>query len=100
MPRPFQTPLVLPPVLRPTSSGIDPLDGAPVNHHTETEVAAILPRLKTSILGYDGVFPGPNISVEQGSKTVLFCHQCRTKCVPHPRVRIVITSRHSSSLHS
>lgn len=74
MPRPFQTALVLPPVLQPTASSIDPVDGAPVNYFTVTELAAsaaILPRLKTPILGYNGVFPGPTISVEQGSKTVL-----------------------------
>ena len=74
MPRPFQAPLVQAPILRPTWSGIDPLDGAPVNHYTVTEVAAsasILPRLTTPILGYNGIFPGPTISLEQGTKAVL-----------------------------
>lgn len=74
MPRPFQTPLVQSPLLRPTRSEIDPVDGAPVNYYTVTEVAAIasiLPRLKTPILGYNGIFPGPTISVDQGTKVVL-----------------------------
>lgn len=74
MPRPFQTPLVQPPILSPNSSGIDPADGAVVNYYAVTEMlasAAILPRLTTPILGYNGIFPGPTISVDQGSKAVL-----------------------------
>jgi FtsP/CotA-like multicopper oxidase with cupredoxin domain len=74
LPRPFQTPFVQAPTLRPDRSGIDPVDGAPVQYYTLAEVAAsaaILPRLKTPILSYNGTFPGPTISVEQGTKTVL-----------------------------
>ncbi|WP_233197883.1 multicopper oxidase family protein [Cryobacterium sp. Y57] len=33
--------------------------------------ASILPRLKTPILGYNGIFPGPTLSVDQGTKVVL-----------------------------
>ncbi len=74
MPRPFQTLLTQAPILEPSSTGIDPVDGAPVSYFTLTEMAAtaaILPRLKTPILGYDGIFPGPTISLEQGTKAVL-----------------------------
>lgn len=74
MPRPFQTPLVLSPLLAPDQTGVDPTDGAPINYYTVTEkaaTAAILPRLMTPILGYNGIFPGPTISVDQGTKAVL-----------------------------
>ncbi|WP_104197406.1 multicopper oxidase family protein [Cryobacterium sp. M15] len=74
MPRPFRTPLVQAPILRPTRVEIDPLDGAPVNYYSVSEIAAsasILPRLKTPILGYNGIFPGPTLSVDQGTKVVL-----------------------------
>jgi FtsP/CotA-like multicopper oxidase with cupredoxin domain len=76
MPRPFQSysAFVRPPELKPTRTAIDPVDGKPVNYYTVTEVAAqtsILPRLKTPILGYNGIFPGPTISVDQGTKVVL-----------------------------
>ena len=74
LPRPYQTPFVQAPILRPDRSSIDPVDGAPVQYFTVAEVAAsaaILPRLKTPILAYNGIFPGPTISVEQGTKAVL-----------------------------
>jgi FtsP/CotA-like multicopper oxidase with cupredoxin domain len=74
LPRPFQTPFVQAPILRPDRSSIDPVDGALVQHYTVAEIAAsaaILPRLKTPILAYNGIFPGPTVSVEQGTKVVL-----------------------------
>ena len=74
MPRPFRTAFTQPPVLAPTSTGIDPADGAPVNYYTLTErasSAAILPSLSTPILGYNGIFPGPTISLDQGTKAVV-----------------------------
>jgi FtsP/CotA-like multicopper oxidase with cupredoxin domain len=74
MPRPYQSAFVRPPELAPTKTVIDPVDGKPVNYYTVTELAAdaqILPRLKTPILGYNGIFPGPTISLDQGTKAVL-----------------------------
>ncbi len=74
MPRPFQTAFVRAPVLQPDATGTDPSDGAPVNYYTVVEKAAtarILPRLGTPILGYNGIFPGPTISLDQGTKAVL-----------------------------
>jgi FtsP/CotA-like multicopper oxidase with cupredoxin domain len=74
MPRPFQAGFVQAPFLPPTSTGIDPKDGLPVNYYTVTEKAAtanVLPRLTTPILGYNGLFPGPTISLDQGTKAVL-----------------------------
>ena len=45
-----------------------------MNYYTVTQkaaMAAILPRLQTPILGYNGIFPGPTISLDQGTKAVL-----------------------------
>ncbi|MFI7579399.1 multicopper oxidase domain-containing protein [Kocuria kalidii] len=76
MPRPFRTPFVQAPVLQPLARTTDPADGAPVHHYVVTERAAdaqILPRagLTTPILGYNGIFPGPTISLDRGTKAVL-----------------------------
>lgn len=74
MPRPYRTAFTQAPVLQPHTRGIDPVDGAPVHHYTVTAMAAsaaILPRLRTPILGYNGIFPGPTMSVERGTKAVL-----------------------------
>ncbi len=90
MPRPFQTSFVRPPELQPRSVGVDPVDGSPVNYYTVTELAAtasILPRLKTPILGYNGIFPGPTISLDQGTKAVL-------------RVRNQLPAQHALDGHS
>lgn len=73
MPRPFQTAFYEPPILKPRSTGVAP-DGSPVHYYRVEEVAAkaqILPRRETDILGYNGLFPGPTIKVDQGTKVVL-----------------------------
>ena len=76
MPQPFRTAFAAAPVLRPRAVTTDPVDGAAVHHYVVTERAAraqILPRagLTTPILGYDGIFPGPTISVDRGTRAVL-----------------------------
>lgn len=74
MPRPYAADFTQPPVLKPHSVGTDPDDGARIEHYAVTQRAAtarILPRLGTPILGYDGIFPGPTIEVERGTKTTL-----------------------------
>ncbi|MHA7154138.1 multicopper oxidase family protein [Arthrobacter sp. TMN-50] len=74
MPLPFRTAFVQAPILEPDSTSIDPVDGAPINHYTITQMAAtaaILPRLKTPILSYNGIFPGPTISIDQGTKATV-----------------------------
>ncbi|WP_207453410.1 multicopper oxidase family protein [Herbiconiux sp. SYSU D00978] len=76
MPRPFRTPLTIPPVLQPKYTTVDATDGKKVNHYVVTEKAAnaqILPRvgLTTPILGFDGLFPGPTIKLDQHTKAVL-----------------------------
>lgn len=73
MPRPFRTEFAQAPILAPRTA-IDPADGKPVNYYFLKETAAtasILPRLTTPILGYNGVFPGPTISLDQGTKAVV-----------------------------
>lgn len=90
MPRPFQVPFTRPPELKPHATGIDPADGAPVNYYRVTEFAAsasILPRLKTPILGYNGIYPGPTISLDRGTKAVL-------------RVRNQLPAQHALDGHS
>lgn len=76
MPRPFQAEqeFYQAPLLEAWKTETDPVDGLPVNYYTVTETAAmarILPRLETPILGYNGIFPGPTISLDRGTKAVL-----------------------------
>ena len=74
MPRPYQTAFSQAPVLKPFSVDIDPNDGSRTENYEVTEMAAtarILPRLITPILGYNGIFPGPTIAVDQGTKTTV-----------------------------
>jgi FtsP/CotA-like multicopper oxidase with cupredoxin domain len=74
MPQPYQAAFKTPPVLQPFKTEIDPADGSPVNHYKLTQRAAmaeIVPGLATPILGYNGIFPGPTISLDQGTKAVV-----------------------------
>ncbi|RII18403.1 Spore coat protein A [Streptomyces sp. YIM 130001] len=69
LPKPFQVPLPIPPVLRPTSTegGID--------RYRITQRASraeLLPDgLTTPLWGYDGIFPGPTIVSRRGRTTVV-----------------------------
>jgi spore coat protein A, manganese oxidase len=70
MPKPLGTSFVRPPVLKPTSMTVD-ADGAPVANYSIWEkpgFATIAPGIQTPIYGYNGTFPGPTISVEQGTR--------------------------------
>lgn len=72
MPRPYRTPLTLPPQLPYTT--IIGADGLPVRRYTLTQklgTAQILPRLTTPILGYNGIFPGPTLRIERGIRAVV-----------------------------
>ncbi|MBO1269898.1 multicopper oxidase family protein [Arthrobacter cavernae] len=74
MPVPFRAGFRIPPVLEPFLTDIDPADGAPVNHYLITErvgVENFLPDLPTPVLGYNGIFPGPTISLERGTHAVV-----------------------------
>jgi spore coat protein A, manganese oxidase len=64
LPEPFTVPLPIPPVLRPTSA----------DHFDITQRAAeveILPGLRTTVWGYNGIFPGPTIESRRGRQTVV-----------------------------
>lgn len=68
LPRPFTVPLALPPVLRPTRSDADG------DHYQITQRAArveILPGVRTTIWGYNGIFPGPTIESTSGRPTIV-----------------------------
>ncbi|KIF78196.1 copper oxidase [Streptomyces sp. 150FB] len=68
LPKPFAVPLPIPPVKRPSRSTAD----ADYYDITAREARAeILPGLRTTIMGYDGIFPGPTIAARRGRKTVL-----------------------------
>jgi spore coat protein A len=71
LPAKFTRPLPIPPVKRPTrtSGGVD--------HYDITAKAAaveILPGLRTPIMGYDGIFPGPTIAARRGRPAVVHYH--------------------------
>ena len=68
LPRPFQIPLPVPPVLRParTEAGVD--------YYEMTQrvgEAEILPGLRTEVWGYEGIFPGPTIESRSGRRIVV-----------------------------
>ena len=68
LPQPFAVPLPIPPVKRPTRSTA----GANYFDLTAEEAEVeILPGLRTRIMGYDGIFPGPTIRARRGRQTVL-----------------------------
>jgi spore coat protein A, manganese oxidase len=68
LPERFATPLPIPPVKRPSRSTAD----ADYYDITAREARVeILPGLRTTIMGYDGIFPGPTIAARRGRKTVL-----------------------------
>jgi spore coat protein A, manganese oxidase len=68
LPEPFTVPLPIPPVARPVRTD------ASADHYVITQREAsveILPGLRTRILGYDGMFPGPTIVSRSGRRTVV-----------------------------
>ncbi len=68
LPRPFQVPLPVPPVARP----VDTLDGADLYRITQrVGRAEILPGVRTPVLGYDGIFPGPTFDTRRGRPVVV-----------------------------
>lgn len=68
LPKPFTARLPIPPVKKParTAGGVDYYDLTA----QESEVE-ILPGLKTKIMGYDGIFPGPTIAARRGRPVVI-----------------------------
>jgi FtsP/CotA-like multicopper oxidase with cupredoxin domain len=69
LPEPFRVPLPVPPVARPV--GVGP-DGAELYRITQRVAEQeVLPGLRTPILGYDGIFPGPTIESRRGRPVVV-----------------------------
>jgi FtsP/CotA-like multicopper oxidase with cupredoxin domain len=69
LPRPYQVALPVPPVARPVGAGPG---GAELYRITQRVAQAeILPGLRTPILGYDGIFPGPTIETRRGRPVVV-----------------------------
>lgn len=72
-PRPFRRPFTPLPLLAPVSREIG-ADGVPVEHYRVSArfgTARILDRFLTPVIGYNGLVPGPTISVESGTRVVL-----------------------------
>ncbi|MDQ0377599.1 multicopper oxidase family protein [Amycolatopsis thermophila] len=68
LPEPFTVPLPVPPVLEPVRTD------ATTDYYEITQRAApveILPGLRTTVWGYDGVFPGPTLESRRGRTTVV-----------------------------
>ena len=73
MPRLYQRTLPIPPVLAPKSTTIG-ADGKKTHLYQIEQTAAmanIVVGLSTPILGYNGLFPGPTIKVNQGERITL-----------------------------
>ncbi|MEK2479289.1 multicopper oxidase family protein [Streptomyces noursei] len=68
LPKPFGVPLPVPPVARPVRSerGADVYDVEQRESRIE-----ILPGCKTTVWGYDGIFPGPTFAARSGRRTVI-----------------------------
>ncbi|OLB64413.1 MAG: copper oxidase [Actinobacteria bacterium 13_2_20CM_2_72_6] len=68
LPRPFQRPLPVPPVLAPVRTD------ATTDYYEVTQRVAdaeILPGLRTQIWGYNGIFPGPTLVSRSGRRAVV-----------------------------
>jgi spore coat protein A len=68
LPAPFQVPLPIPPVKKPIRSDAKADYYRVVQRKASLE---ILPGLKTEVMGYDGLFPGPTFDVRSGRTTVV-----------------------------
>ena len=68
LPPPYQVPLPVPPVARPVNAG-SALDRYLITQRVAR--AEILPGIRTPIMGYDGIFPGPTIEARRGRPVVV-----------------------------
>ncbi|MGI8680703.1 MAG: multicopper oxidase domain-containing protein [Mycobacteriales bacterium] len=72
IPPPYGAAFRRPPVLRPYETGTD--ERGLFAKYTVTETAgraSILPGLSTAVYGYNGLFPGPTIAVDRGTRVQL-----------------------------
>jgi FtsP/CotA-like multicopper oxidase with cupredoxin domain len=68
-PTPYTNLFRRPPVLTPTAAGVDEL--GPFQRYRLTQKlgqASVVPGLTTTVAGYNGIFPGPTIKVNQGTR--------------------------------
>lgn len=96
MPRPYKAAFTRPPKLKPDSVSYES-DGTPVNHYTlamRQAQAQILPTKKTGILGYNGIFPGPTIELDQGTKAVVHMRNRMPKNHPQWNHHLLAASTH------
>ncbi|MFG1920349.1 multicopper oxidase family protein [Cryptosporangium sp. NPDC048952] len=68
LPEPFRVPLPIPPVKRPVRRDATTDWYEIVQRQADVEM---LPGVRTRILGYDGVFPGPTVESRTGRRTVV-----------------------------
>jgi FtsP/CotA-like multicopper oxidase with cupredoxin domain len=69
-PTPYANLFRRPPVLLPVAEGVD--DQGPWQRYRLTQKtgqASIVPGLTTTVAGYNGIFPGPTLKVNQGTRT-------------------------------
>jgi spore coat protein A, manganese oxidase len=68
LPEPFRVPLPVPPVARPVA-----VEGGVERYRIVQRVAEqeILPGVRTPVLGYDGIFPGPTVETRRGRPVVV-----------------------------
>ena len=99
-PAQYRYPFVRPPVLKPYEWGFDE-EGKfeRYNLNQQLGTAEIVPGLRTKLSGYNGVFPGPIISVDQGTRVDLHMRNELTQSVlTHPGLtppgRTIRTSTH------
>ncbi|WP_323959412.1 multicopper oxidase domain-containing protein [Arthrobacter sp. JZ12] len=72
--KPYTQGFKRPPFLAPYKTDVSPVNGQPRNFYTVTQqssTAEIVPGMKTRILGYNGIFPGPTISLDKGTEAVV-----------------------------
>ncbi|CAH0221715.1 Spore coat protein A [Arthrobacter sp. Bi83] len=100
MPIPFAQAFRRPPELIPYEQGWDP-DGQPFEKYCLTQktgTAQIARGLNTTLAGYNGVFPGPSIRVEQGTRTELrISNRLSTKGLLYPDPSNTVTHLHGSA---
>ncbi|HEX6354703.1 multicopper oxidase family protein [Actinophytocola sp.] len=64
LPKPFRVPLPVPPVAKPMGKDLYQIT-------QRMAQAEILPGVRTPILGYDGIFPGPTIETRRGRPVIV-----------------------------